>query len=377
MMKVYKVVGVGIADTQNKKGSNFLVLLYIFCVIFFLCIWILVQDPYIRKLNYLLLMLYIFVYLLVIGKIRKSVLLPATLIVPVLFVAYFYSEPSSYLANNFLLLLLGLMPFFISIKFSDRNIYWLALFISLIGFLDVYRRMGYIQLSSISILYSSSFTESNIALCSGGFVLYFIARKKWKMFILSLLVSVLFFKRIVILAIVVTILIYLILFRLRIMESRKIRFALVFLSFVAGMVVAVNYDRIVGPISVKLGLSDNILTMGRTIWWSAIKSELYSSHTLELFFGHGIGSAADFMNKNFRVEHPHSDYFRILFDIGVMGSVLLFTCLSAVLSRTMYGSLIALYLAVIMLTDNIIVYTGYLWVFAAFVNVQNEKRTVI
>lgn len=360
--------GKGLRNSRLANTAGFLAWLYIFCVVSFLLIFVLVEQWYIRRLNYLIFVFYTFTYLLLSEKIKKYVLLGIILIIWILIISLSGGLPS-YFINNFGLLVLGLIPFFLDIKFTYRHIYWLVLLTMLIGFVEIYFKSNF-QVFQISILESFSPTESNMAFIAGVFVLYFFLRKDWKAFLLTLFAAILFFKRIVLLGVFLSLIMYMILPKLKIMKSYRLRLLLILLLFIAGMISVLNSDIVIDQISVQIGIPSYVLTMGRTIWWLAIKSELYSNDALKIFLGHGVGASADFMKETFGIEHPHSDYIRVLYDMGIVGSILLFSTLSVILARNKNGILIAFYLAAVMLTDNIIVYAGHLWTLAALVKTE-------
>lgn len=58
-----------------------------------------------------------------------------------------------------------------------------------------------------------------------------------------------------------------------------------------------------------------ISTQGRAEMWELVLSNSSKSW----LFGHGVGSASQFISEYFRLNHPHNDYLRLYFDFGVAG----------------------------------------------------------
>lgn len=74
------------------------------------------------------------------------------------------------------------------------------------------------------------------------------------------------------------------------------------------------------------GPKENSFSSGRAEVWATLISNI--SGWREITFGHGPGSASDvgvIVNPAF--NHPHNEYLRFLFDLGVFGFILLVACL--------------------------------------------------
>ncbi len=78
------------------------------------------------------------------------------------------------------------------------------------------------------------------------------------------------------------------------------------------------------------GSQENYWSSGRAEVWAALISNI--SGWREIAFGHGLGSASDVgVMVNPAFNHPHNEYLRFLFDLGVLGFIFLLACLLSVL----------------------------------------------
>jgi O-antigen ligase len=120
----------------------------------------------------------------------------------------------------------------------------------------------------------------------------------------------------------------------------------------------------VGDNAVRVG-SVGLNTSGRTQIWAVVAEAAMKAP----WFGHGPGFSAALVDRYFPgVGHPHNDYLRIFADFGVVGLILFWVPMIVLLirlfvravrtdeTRAWSASLVLLAIALVSVTDNIIVY---------------------
>lgn len=106
------------------------------------------------------------------------------------------------------------------------------------------------------------------------------------------------------------------------------------------------------------GVSANSLSLGRFEFTVAIWREVEAAPMAKLLFGHGPGSAdAIVQAADDRASNPHNDWLKIFVDYGAFGFVLFHLILLRMFSGSPFGILVYLYTAVVMTTDNVLIYT--------------------
>lgn len=87
---------------------------------------------------------------------------------------------------------------------------------------------------------------------------------------------------------------------------------------------------LVGDMTVQVG-DVSINGSGRIAVWRLLSATLND----DLWFGHGFGSSRSVIRQVFpNIEHPHNEYLRILFEVGVVGLVVLCLLLAMALRVT-------------------------------------------
>jgi hypothetical protein len=81
----------------------------------------------------------------------------------------------------------------------------------------------------------------------------------------------------------------------------------------------------------------------------------------ESIFGSGPGSADRFASivSGGVLTQPHNDWMKILYDYGIVGSLVMTTFLALMFSTSAIAAVIALTSAIMMCTDNVLIYLFY------------------
>jgi hypothetical protein len=103
------------------------------------------------------------------------------------------------------------------------------------------------------------------------------------------------------------------------------------------------------------------IMLGRHEIGTTMIQVIESRSWMEWLIGSDPGSANALAGliTNGGVTHPHNDWLKLLFDYGILGSILITVFLALVFSSSKTGAALAVANAVIMLTDNVAAYLFY------------------
>jgi hypothetical protein len=145
-------------------------------------------------------------------------------------------------------------------------------------------------------------------------------------------------------------------------ESRN-RFLVLFTVLVAINIVGANLPSIVehGYWAIRPDAHIEEIMLGRQEIGSTLIDVIENRSWVEWLIGSGPGCANALAGliTNGSVTHPHNDWLKLLFDHGILGSILITTFMALIFSSSKIGAGIALANAVIMLTDNVAAYLFY------------------
>lgn len=249
-------------------------------------------------------------------------------------------------------------------RFRDEHVAFLA-----VCFVGIY--VGEIGLTSgfqnmtFDMTTSEANSESMVALAIGAFAVYFLTRGHILYGLLLVLFMMLGFKRIALGACLIGILAGLVLNVFQgYFTAKRVRQALALAIACTGLLTTLYFTVIVSNVASYLDLREdlNIITQGRYVLqmeaWSSLKSGDWSS----VLFGRGSGVANDLslIWSQSRVDHMHSEYMKWLIDFGIVGTLLIIAAFSWFFARHQGSLTIWVYLAVLFLTENIFVYSGFM-----------------
>ncbi|WP_415879638.1 hypothetical protein [Methylomonas sp. TEB] len=215
--------------------------------------------------------------------------------------------------------------------------------------------MGGVKKFNFSIANSESSFESTLAFPVGIIVLYFFLTKKYISFALSLLLCVLMLKRIVILALLVSIIPH--------FMGKKIRDLIInpltvtiFASLAVFLTIELADGTFDSYIREYFDQSTNQLTKGRQQLWSTVLRALNFSYVDFIFYGVGQGKVTEVLDRAFHSENVllHNDLLLLLMQFGgvvFFAFLYLFNKHGSINKRTL-----SLFITIIFFTDNVLIY---------------------
>ena len=210
------------------------------------------------------------------------------------------------------------------------------------------------EITDISLLNSTSLLESTLAFPLGIFAVFYLSQKRFFLAGINIVLMVLAFKRIVLLGVIVSFFAMLLPKWLkRILVNPFTVTALIIFSMVVFTELASGeYDQFIQK---HLGVSTNYLLMGRQgLWDKALDAVKYNPADF-IIYGVGHSEVTSILQKKLGGDVLlHSDFLLILLEHGyiLLG---LFTYL-LVAQKTFKERYLSLYLAVLFLSDNVLIY---------------------
>jgi hypothetical protein len=211
---------------------------------------------------------------------------------------------------------------------------------------------------NVDILASDGILESVMAFPLGVIVLYAFRTRR---LVFGLVTGILFFaayKRIAIMAVIAVLAFEWAIVTFGLARRRRalaiVLVILLSLSSLFSMQLFEYGAKFVGGENV----SANSLSLGRFEFSVAIWREVEAAPMAKLLFGHGPGSADTIVQTaDDHASNPHNDWLKIFVDYGAFGFVLFHLILLRMFAGSPFGILIYLYTAIVMTTDNSLIYT--------------------
>jgi hypothetical protein len=209
---------------------------------------------------------------------------------------------------------------------------------------------------SINLLTSEGLVESGLAFPLGIIVLYYLHEKRW---LAAAIVFVLFFaasKRIALIGALAALVFDPTLRTLGLgRHARWIAAALVAASSIVGLFTMQIFEWGADFIQ-RDGISASEVSLGRfdfaRVLWEAINEGSLG----DLLFGFGPGAADATVVAAGFVENPHNDWLKVFFDYGIAGFVAMQVAFFCLFSKSAFRRLIYIYTAILMITDNTLIY---------------------
>lgn len=195
------------------------------------------------------------------------------------------------------------------------------------------------------------------------YAVFFFAIGAKLQFVLAVALGVLGGKRIGILAIALGVLAALIFRRGARPGAWRGRFVALLLCLGAANVFGANLTSISDYLYQNLnsGVDIESVMLGRHEIGAELSREIANRSPPESLIGYGAGSANEtttYLTKG-RLTLPHNDWLKLLYDYGAIGSAVITVFLALLYSSSAVGAAIALANAVMMTTDNVMVYLYY------------------
>lgn len=215
------------------------------------------------------------------------------------------------------------------------------------------------QQAEFSIIESSSPFESTSCFAFAAFYIYFLITRNNIHAVISLILVFLTLKRIVLPPILLaTIFCFSGNLVKNIITSRYILYTM---SFIIPLVLIFltlgTFDEL---IEITTGRNANWITLGRTSHYQGVIDLMYQ-YPFKLILGNGIGSsylpsASFYDTEFFHVGNLHSDFLKILFELGVIFYIFFFYNMIKASNRE--SRLFLLLLFSLYATDNVLIYSG-------------------
>lgn len=206
-----------------------------------------------------------------------------------------------------------------------------------------------------SVLNSESTFENTLAFPVGILALYFFMSKKYISFILSTLLCIIMLKRIVILALIVSL--------MPRFFGKKLQNLIVnpyFVTFFACLTLFLSIELANGSFDVFFKeffhQSTNQLAQGRQTVWRTALTALHFNYADFAFWGVGQGKATALLDKLFHIQDVrlHNDMLLIVLQFGILifiGFTFLFNN-----NKTQNERTLSLFITIIFFTDNVLIY---------------------
>jgi hypothetical protein len=182
-------------------------------------------------------------------------------------------------------------------------------------------------------------------------------------FLLAVGMSLLGGKRVGVVAILVGLVAAALFRNIRAFEQRRNRFVALLGALGVINVVASNLTSISEYVhqSLDIGVSIEEVMLGRFEIGSEMNHAMNTRPFVESLFGSGAGSAdalASIISDGVLSE-PHNDWLKILYDYGIVGSLIITFFMALVFSTSATAAVIAIASAIVMSTDNVLIYLFY------------------
>jgi hypothetical protein len=182
-------------------------------------------------------------------------------------------------------------------------------------------------------------------------------------FVLALVMSLLGGKRIGVIAILVGLASIFLFRKAAALKKRRNRFIFLLATLGVINIAASNmiYISQYSYESLRTSVSIEEIMLGRYAIGSEMTRVIDNRSPLEslIGFGPGSGDALATLVSGGTLKEPHNDWLKILYDYGILGSVAITTFIALVFSTSATGAVIAIASAILMMTDNVVMYFYY------------------
>jgi hypothetical protein len=182
-------------------------------------------------------------------------------------------------------------------------------------------------------------------------------------FVLALVMSLLGGKRVGVIAILVGLASIFLFRKAAALKKRRNRFILLLATLGVINITASNMIEISQYTYESLRMSVPIeeIMLGRYAIGSEMTRVIDSRSSVEslIGFGPGAGDALATRVSAGTLKEPHNDWLKILYDYGILGSIAITAFIALVFSTSAVGAVIAIASAILMTTDNVVMYLYY------------------
>jgi hypothetical protein len=182
-------------------------------------------------------------------------------------------------------------------------------------------------------------------------------------FLLALVMSLLGGKRVGVIAILVGLVSIFLFRKAAALKKRRNRFIFLLATLGVINIAASNmiYVSEYSYESLRMSVPIEEIMLGRYAIGSEMTRAIESRSPVESLIGFGPGGAdglATLVSAG-TLKEPHNDWLKILYDYGILGSIAITAFIALVFSTSATGSVIAIASAILMTTDNVVMYFYY------------------
>jgi hypothetical protein len=182
-------------------------------------------------------------------------------------------------------------------------------------------------------------------------------------FLLAIVMSLLGGKRVGVIAIVVGLASIFLFRKAAALKKRRNRF--IFLLATLGVINIVGSNMLYisqyAYESLRMSVPIEEIMLGRYAIGSEMTRAIDSRSPVEslIGFGPGGGDALATLVSGGTLKEPHNDWLKILYDYGILGSIAVTAFIALIFSSSATGAVIAIASAILMTTDNVVMYLYY------------------
>jgi O-antigen ligase len=205
---------------------------------------------------------------------------------------------------------------------------------------------------NFEVFSSQGMIESSLAFPLGLVLIYYLNERQWGRALIAAIVLVVGSKRIAMAGVLAAVALDVLSYRLSPVARRRLFFAAVVLCIAA----ALFSEQVFKELGALANIDSNEVSLGRYSFASELWARFSPTGLRHWLFGLGPGSADAWLVHQGILLNPHNDWLKILFEYGIFGLVLLLAAFAALFPRTRFGNKLFLYTAVLMITDNTLIY---------------------
>ncbi len=227
-----------------------------------------------------------------------------------------------------------------------------------------------------SLTSSSLDTESGLSFLFALFAIFFFITNQKSKYLLSFFLCLISFKRIAILALILSLLLYRFYLSRYQTISKRISFSSIILInlFFIFITFLISYSIFVDDITMSVfGIGINQLTMGRS---SIYQTVFEYSGGLSLW-GIGLGSSERLLAKNFEpdvIALLHSDILKSYFEMGLLLFIYWMYNLSKIFSVNAKTLILFVTINIVFFTDNTLMYNEFMLIFYLMIGVIAKEQ---
>ena len=211
----------------------------------------------------------------------------------------------------------------------------------------------------VNLFGSNGILESTLAFPLGVIALYYLHFGRWGRALAAGVLLFLAFKRITFVAVVLAVGFDIVIARYaRLATARAVALLGVLTFSVAALFSTQLFELVSNMLQLERTSADSI-SLGRYNIATMLWQELLAGSPIRWMLGSGPGAADALVTAHFQLVNPHNDWLKILFDYGVVGFIAMHVVLYRILAEHRLSLMLYIYGAVVMMTDNILIYMFY------------------